>query len=635
MGRLAAAETPYAPTISHGSLWMYDKINHAYATLYRNQPNVRTCVDFLARNVAQLGLHVFRRQGETDRVRLRDHGLTRVLNEPLPPECKVTRYRLIESLMADLGVYFNAFWFKIRADGQPLRLLRVPPELVSATGALVATQYEINLGSKVLAVGPGELVHFRGYNAESQIWGLSPLETLRRVLAEEEAAGDYRQGFWGNAARMGGVVQRPADAPQWSEQARERFKAEFEQLYSGADNSGRTAVLEEGMEWKQVSFNAEESQYLEGRKLTREECARAYHIPLPMVGILDHATFSNIREQHKNLYQDCLGPWMAMIEQDIELQLLPEFEDRDGVYTEFNIAEKLQGSFEEQVQALQGSVGRPWMTANEARARMNLPSMGGDADELITPLNVLSGGQASPQDSAPDKAATAETKAARTIDASHLSLRERHEKRWTATMARTFRRQEAAVVSRMPKKAAVLLMSDLWADEKRWNEELGVDLLALNLETAKAWGQRVAGDAGTEWDPALMMEWLSENARIAAEEINGATRDAVAQAITEEDPLAGVKAVFVLALTVRAAEIARSKVTQASSFGAQEAAKQGGLKSKTWHVNSTNPRDEHAALDGVTVGIRELFPNGMKWPGDPQGGVDQVANCQCSVSFSK
>jgi len=83
--------------------------------------------------------------------------------------------------------------------------------------------------------------------------------------------------------------------------------AEFEALYAGEDNSGKTAVLEEGMTWKQASFSARDSEYLAGRKLTREECARAYHIPLPMVGILDHATFSNIKEQHKNLYQDCLG----------------------------------------------------------------------------------------------------------------------------------------------------------------------------------------------------------------------------------------------------------------------------------------------------------------------------------------
>ena len=68
-------------------------------------------------------------------------------------------------------------------------------------------------------------------------------------------------------------------------------------------------------------------------------------------------------------------------------------------YAEFNLATKLDGSFEEQAAVLSGMVGRPVMTADEARARLNLPALGGDAGELVTPLNVLAGGQASPRDS--------------------------------------------------------------------------------------------------------------------------------------------------------------------------------------------------------------------------------------------
>ena len=95
---------------------------------------------------------------------------------------------------------------------------------------------------------------------------------------------------------------------------------------------------------------------------------------------------------------------MAKIEDRLNTFLLPMIGvDNDQYYVEFNISEKLQGNFEEQTLALQASVGRPWMTANEARARMNMPALDGDANELITPLNVIAGGQASPRDSAPNK----------------------------------------------------------------------------------------------------------------------------------------------------------------------------------------------------------------------------------------
>lgn len=646
LGQLATMELGWTPAASYGSLTLYNQHAYDYATLYRTQPNVRTCVDFLARNIAQLGLHVFRRVSDTDRQRLTNHGLAQLLGRPLPPEYKVTRYRLFESLMGDLGVYFNAYWLKLRA-GDALGLLRLPPPYVSVSGGLVPAGYTLTVGTKRWELAPDQVVHFRGYNAGSSIMGLSPLETLRRILAEEFAMGDYREHYWQNAARQSGVILRPADAPEWSEAARARFKAEFEALYTGTANSGKTAILEEGMTWEPAAFNPQESEYLAGRKLTREECARAYHIPLPMVGILDHATFSNIKEQHKNLYQDSLGPWLKMIEEDIELQLLPDFEDSDGVYVEFNIAEKLAGSFEEQTQALQSAVGRPWMTANEARARMNLPSMDGDADELVTPLNVLVGGQTSPRDSAPKGYPTPSPspalyagegskgwKAEGDIDPTQPRLRARHIEQWTRVMAATFRRQRDAVLSKVPKKAVTPGIDDVW-DAERWDRELGADLYKLNTATAVVWARYMAEQLDYELDEARMAAWLQEHSRIAAENINTVTRVSLIDALKAEIAREAIEHLFDVAVSARAPEIARSAVTTAATFGSQEGARQGGLRTKTWHVNSSNPRPDHAAMDGETVPIDALFSNGMMWPGDPAGGADNNANCECSVSFGR
>jgi len=673
LGTLAALDSGYTSSLSYSSIRMYNNRAYAYAELYRTQPNVRTCVDFLARNIAQLGLHTFRRVSDTDRVRLTDHPLAELLKRPLPEAMKVTRYRLIEGLVSDMGIYFNAYWLKMKQSDGRRALLRVPPDVMTLKGLLTPTAYVVNLGGKRFTYQPEAVVHFRGYNPENPITGLSPLETLRRVLAEEFSMGDYREHFWANSARMSGIIKRPASAPEWSAQARERFKAEYDALYSGGPNSGNTAILEEDMEWQETSFNAQESEYLGGRKLTREECARAYHIPLPMVGILDHATFANIKEQHKNLYQDCLGPWLTMIEEDIALQLLTDFEDSDGVYVEFNIQEKLQGSFEEQAQGFQSAVGRPWMVADEARARMNLPSMGGDAAELVTPLNVLVGGQASPRDSAPDggddappssgDASAGESdedgkaqggllpavaigqrklrgvKEAR-VDPTLPELRKRHEEQWARVMSRTFRRQMDAVLGKVPKgqgisgTKTVVLLEELW-DQARWNNELQADLLKLNNATATVWGNYIAEQLAFELDSDRMLGWLEEHSRIQAEYINGFTRDQIGRALIEEEPRDAVRHVFEVAIAARAIEIAVSAVTSASVFGSNEAAQQGGLKTKTWQVNSSNPRDEHLAMNGETVGIGELFSNGMRWPGDPAGGADNNANCQCSVTFGR
>lgn len=627
---LEAVAVPYFVSSTPASLNLYN-YNADYAAIYRTQPNVRTVVDFIARNIAQLGLHAFQRVSDTDRVRVANHPLDQ-LGGVLNPW--TTRYRQVYSLLIDLGIYENAYWLKLKTPGARLALLRVPPQFMSVRGVLMPTKYVLQLqGDQRREFDPAEVVHFRGHNPDSQTVGLSPLETLRRVLAEEAAAGDYRAGLWRNGARMSGLINRPATAPEWGEPARDRFLAGWKALVNG-DNIGGTAVLEEGMTFQNISYSAEDSQYLETRKLTREEVARAYHVPLPMVGILDHATFTNVTEMHKMLYQDTLSPWCEVIQEELELQLLPEFPTPRGVYLEFNIADKLKGSFEEQGSSLSTLVGRPVMTANEARARLNLPQdPDPGADQLVTPLNVLVGGQPSPQNptgpNAPKALPAPELKG---VDPTHLALRARHATKWQGVLEKFFERQRSVVLGRLPKQAKAAA-TDLF-NQARWDKELAADLLPLSLATATVFAKQVADAMGLEFDPSIMLPWLKENARIAAEGINAKTLASIVAALAEDDPADALGNVFDVAAGSRAAQISQTKVTGMANFGAHDAATHLGLKEKSWRVNSGKPRPSHARMSGSTAKIQDDFSNGMKWPGDPSGGADEVAGCTCSVSFS-
>jgi HK97 family phage portal protein len=345
----------------------------SYAELYATQPNVRTCVDFLSRNVAQIGVHAFRRVSDTDRVRLADHEVIRWLTRPNPA---TTRYRLIESLMGDLGIYFTAYWLKLRtSEGDLAGLVRLPPYETYAVGGLLPQAYVWDRDGVRREFAPEDICYFGGYDPVNPLGGLSPLETLRRILAEEVAAADHREQYWRNAGRFEGVIEQSKESPNYTDEQKAAFRASLQQYAGSGPKAGMAALLPKGMTIKPWSFNARDSEYVASRKLSREECAAAYHIPLPMVGILDHATYSNIVEQHKQLYQDSLGPWLEMIAEELEAQLLPEARDTANVYLEFNIADKLKGSFEEQAASLQALVGCPIMTPNEGRARLNLPAL--------------------------------------------------------------------------------------------------------------------------------------------------------------------------------------------------------------------------------------------------------------------
>jgi HK97 family phage portal protein len=377
-----------------------------YAKLYRTQPHVRTVVDFLACQLGQLGIGVYRRISDTDRVRVPEHPLSRLLQVP---NAYTPRYRWVSELVMDFGIFGNGYAIKARPQGLGLQLYRVPAAQVQVQGDLVPRLYVWTLpGGQQLPLPPSAVFHLRQYDPDSPITGLSPLESLAKLLLEEQAATEYRAAFWKNAAKLGGIIQRPKDAPRWSPEQRQMFSKDWRRYYAGARNAGRTAVLEDGMTFNPITATARDSQLVETRKLTREEVAAAYHVPPAMIGIVESQGYGSLREQHRALYQDTLGPYVALLEGELQLQILPEFSDAEDVYVQFNINEKLQGAFEEEAAALNTGVGSPYMTRNEARARLNLPRINDAAfDVPVTRLDVAEGQHAKSRATPPAPASAA------------------------------------------------------------------------------------------------------------------------------------------------------------------------------------------------------------------------------------
>jgi HK97 family phage portal protein len=462
-----------------------------YGAIWRTQPQVRKVVGFLARNIAQLNLTLYKRVSDTDRERDDHHELARAIRHPLgwKPGRKLSKTLFLETLVSDRCIYDDAFWRIVRLRTETY-LVPIPPMMIEPLGDewLSPEAYLFQGPDRTIELAADEIVHFRGYNAGDRRTGLSPIESLRQILIEDLLSDQYREQLWERGARISGVIERPKDAPDWSPQARKRFRDEFGALWAGTGpEAGGAPVLEEGMTWKNANFSPRDTLWLEAKKLTREEVAAAYHVPQPVVGILDRATFSNVRELHRSVYQDTLPPWCVGIEEDIEQQLIPDWQDlvSANAYMEFNLLEKLKGSFEEQARSMQTATGAPWLTRNEARAIQNRPRIDDPAcDQLIVPLNVLVGGQASPTDSAPP------------LDVAQA-------------VARFLERCARATLGRWHEvRAGVREIGTVWQPE-RW----GVELLA-DLE-----------DAG-----------LTDGAEELCAKILERTRDGVLSALTAEDP---------------------------------------------------------------------------------------------------
>lgn len=627
--------------------------------LFRTQPHLRTVISFRARNIAQLPLQVFRRVSDTDRQRVTDDPVARLLSRPNP---NMTSYELLNTLVADFDLYDVAIWMIAADTDAPSgwSLWPIPPSWVQATGGGTAwgpQWVEVirpSSGKRVLLENlPGEVpqfIMFHGFHPGDPSYWSSPVESLKQVLAEQIQAWSYREQVWQRGGRVGTYIVRPANVP-WSSEAREKFSRDWLAKWTGPNGpkAGGTPIMEDGMELKSVRFNAREEEWSEVAKLSLATVAAVYHTSPTMVGILDNANYSNVREFHQMLYTDTLGPMLRMIEQRINTFLLPVVSKDPSLYVEFNLQAKLAGSFEEQAAVISSSVGAPWMTRNEARARLNLPQID-DGDRLVTPLNVLIGGQASPRDSGSQNAASAPAtpvkamQLARDTDAGPVRFKtgpgDAAVSAVEQVVRRFFERQASVVLSRLGAK------SPAWWDGKRWDEELSDDLFSVAMTVSKSIARNTLDALGFDpdvYDSERTTAFLRKVADVRAANINATTltqlQAALSGDVAEGALRATIEGVFDIATTSRSEQLGRTLSTTFSNFASSEAVKQTGRPSvtKTWVTTSTQPRQSHAAMNGETVDREDTFSNGMQWPGDVEGAnydFDEISNCQCVMEYT-
>ncbi len=621
-------------------------LNYTAAQLYQSQDNLKAVIDFLAESIAQLPLNTYVRNDETDRQRDRTSPAARLLWKPNKEQ---TEFEFIRALMTEYFI-FGAVYVLVLPDPDSKsgwQMWIIPSLWVTNTtkeNAYSAQSITVVAGRSghVVEIPRTEFVQFKTYSPGNPSGYISPISGLRQTLQEQIEAGNFRKQLWRSSGRLNAQIIRPANVEPWNDEQRKRFIDLFREAWGpGGAKSGSIPLLEDGMEIKPFSTSFKEAQWTESVKLSREACAAAYGVNPSLIWHSDTQTYASSRDNARALYAECLGPKLQMLQQRINSFLLPMVDADPDTYVEFDLTEKLKGSFEERAAILQAAVGGPWMTRNEARADNNLPPVEG-GDELIVPLNVVEGGQASPQDThmdAQEPMAIAENSSRKILaksEAEKLRIKARstkEEDEKVADILRAFwKRQAAAVLPKIGAKSAK------WWNEERWNKELADDIEPALDSIADTHGKEVADAIGSEYRTEQTRKYLRTLAEGRAKAINEATRQKLQDAIDDDEDEENTPAhVFEVRENKDATTFGRSLAIGVAGWAATheapaQAEQQGYHKTveKRW-ITGTNPRPEHAAMNGETVPIDAAFSNGCEWPGDENGDPDTTCGCNCST----
>lgn len=300
------------------------------------------------------------------------------------PNAELTKEQHWQTVVAHVLLYGNSYQ-EIERDesGRPVALWILPPERVKVgRDAELGLFYEVQLtsGSNIY-LRPDQCFHVSGLSHDG-LNGFSPVRLARETLALTQACERFGASFFGNSARPSGVLQSPLAL---SQNARENLRKSWENLYSGTTNVGRTAILEEGVQFTPISIPAEDAQFIETRGYQINEVARIFNISPVFLHDLGRATWSNLETLNRQLVQVTLLPWMQKIEAQVRLKLIGT--ERTGYFAEHDVSNLLRADTLTRYQAYQVAINSGWMLRSEARANERLDPIP-NLDVPTLPLNV-------------------------------------------------------------------------------------------------------------------------------------------------------------------------------------------------------------------------------------------------------
>ena len=344
---------------------------------------VYSCVRILAEAVAGLPLHLYRYKDSGGKEKAVDHPLYLLLHDEPNPEMSSFVFR--ETLMTHLLLWGNAYAQVIRnGKGEVVALYPLMPNKMSVdrdeNGQLYYTYTrapeEANtseLGRVILR--PSDVLHIPGLGFDGLV-GYSPIAMAKNAIGLAIATEEYGAKFFANGAAPSGVLEHPGTIKD-PQRVREAWQSQF----GGSSNSGKIAVLEEGMKYTPISISPEQAQFLETRKFQINEIARIFRIPPHMIGDLEKSSFSNIEQQSLEFVKYTLDPWVVRWEQSIARTLLNP-DEKKTYFVKFNLEGLLRGDYASRMNGYATARQNGWMSANDIRELENLdripPEMGGD-----------------------------------------------------------------------------------------------------------------------------------------------------------------------------------------------------------------------------------------------------------------
>jgi HK97 family phage portal protein len=357
---------------------------------FKLNPYVYACIDLKASAAASAPWKVLTRPSPADDWEPEPgHPLEDLIEYP---NAKMTRQDLIERWVQHLDTGGNALWSmtmvtSLREDRKfPAELWPLDPSglrPVPDREKFIRSYDYMKDGTWMTGADgiPAEdVLHFMRGDPANPYWGMGPLQAAASAVDTDVQASAWNRSIFANRAVPDGVfsIDRPLTEEEW-EQARREIRLN----YQGTENARTPWVLGSGAKWEMMSWKATDLDYIEGRRFTREELCAVFHVPPPMVGILESATLANVAEYRKAFWTDGVIPMLDNLKGVMNRVLVPMFGDRRLIMLDYDLSgvEVLRQDEDKRSQVLERLV-KSGMPFNDAKDLLDYDVEDQDGGEI-------------------------------------------------------------------------------------------------------------------------------------------------------------------------------------------------------------------------------------------------------------
>jgi HK97 family phage portal protein len=277
----------------------------------------------------------------------------------------INRFDLWDGTQLWLELTGNAFWYIHKNNlGVPVELWPLPPQFMRVVGSKdkIVAGYVYQRAVAKIPFENEEIIHFKFFSPSGGLYGTGPLTAIMDSYIDDSNIRKFEATLMKNMGRPEAVLQskEPIGDVDFK-----RIKKRWR--HNRSKESGGTLVLENGLEYKPITFTPREMNYVVGRKLNREEIAAAFGVPMSKL-TTEAVNLANAYVGEHQYMQDTIEPRLRRIEETINEKLMPMYDENLFVAYDSVVPDDKQFDLTERT----ANLGSYITTVNEEREKMGL-----------------------------------------------------------------------------------------------------------------------------------------------------------------------------------------------------------------------------------------------------------------------